>query len=168
MQGHLRKVCIKRGKLLTFGRWNRRDASENVATIGSRGGMAFPHLRKVCIKRGKLLTFGRWNRHDVSANVATIGSRGGMAFPHLRKVCIKRVEISHLRKVESVRCIGKRGNNRLSGRYGLSPPSEGVHKTRGNFSPSEGGIGKMYRQTWQQWALGGCGAFAHLRKVELK
>ena len=98
---HLRKVCGKHGKLLTFGRWNRHDVSANRATICSRGGGASAHLRKVCGKRGKLLTFGRWNRHDVSANVATIGSRG------VRKVSRKCRETAHLRKVGREKDMGK-------------------------------------------------------------
>ena len=57
---HLRKVCEKRGELLTFERWNRHEVSANVATVGSRDGGASTHLRKVCEKRGKPLTFGRW------------------------------------------------------------------------------------------------------------
>jgi len=50
---HLRKVCGKHGKLLTFRRWNRHDVSANVATIGSLGGGVSAHLRKVCGKHGK-------------------------------------------------------------------------------------------------------------------
>ena len=109
--------CAKNaGKCLTFGRWERSVGRWNAAVWSSGGGTAFTHLRKVCEKCGKV--------------------------PHLRKVCEKCGKVPHLRKVGKVRWEVERGCMVLWQRLCIYAPSEGVRKTWGNCTPSEGGKGE--------------------------